>query len=91
MDTTTPVERAERWRSLGRRKFTPTEDAVVIGMAANNYSLQDIADHLDRPVSSVQSACRRLRVSTNGGVGGWYGQKRNGGRRVTPTQTSTED
>jgi DNA-directed RNA polymerase specialized sigma24 family protein len=61
----TPEENATVWKSLQRRRFTEVEDAVVMGMATT-YSLKEIAEHMGRPISSIQSACRRLGVRTVG-------------------------
>lgn len=71
-----PMERAARWRALGKKRFTAEEDMVVRNLAPT-HSLKEIAEVLGRRSSSIQSACRRLGIATNGGNGGWPMQKRN--------------
>lgn len=68
-----PPEKADRWRG---RKFTAEEEALI-RILAPTHSLLQIGELLGRAPTSIQSACRRMKIRTNGGPGGWPMQRRN--------------
>ncbi|MGE3279702.1 MAG: hypothetical protein AB7H90_03410 [Alphaproteobacteria bacterium] len=57
-----------------RRRFTQAEDEKLIELA-RNHSIDEIARRMERHPGSIQSACRRLNISTSGGTGGFRAHK----------------
>jgi IS30 family transposase len=57
------------------RPMTEEEDRWVRVLAGNGLSLGRIAERLNRGRSTIQYACRRLGIKTNGGPGGEYTHK----------------